>query len=191
MFGLGEGEMGKTGKVCQPGYGCRRWPVHCLTTKLSWLEGSKAHRAQAVAAAWGGSIDHASLCSDERRLQTVSGGTKLACQIGTDAARGGAGAVSAALNTDAFRKRITDRTEAWLDGSGDALLGDLSLANTAAWSVSDASQQDPSAKSSPSWTIWVVVSLVAVLLVVSVFFVVRSRRTPKQSSGSVTADQVV
>merc|ERR1711994_243809 len=127
---------------------------------------------------------------DERRLQTVSGGTKLACQIGTDAASGGVGAVSAALNTDAFRKRIADRTEAWLDGSGDALVGDLSLANTAAWSVAD-SQQDSTAKSSPSWMIWVVVSLVAMLLVVSVFFVVRSRKMPKQSAGSVTADQVV
>merc|ERR1712117_286693 len=143
------------------------------------------------ASAWGGSVDYVSLCSDERRLQTVSGGTKMGCQIGTDAASGGVGAVSAALNTDAFRKRITDRTEAWLDGSGDALLGGLSLANTVAWSVADAPQRDPAAKSSPSWTIWVVVSLVAMLLVVSVFFVVRSRRTPKQSSGSVTADQVV
>jgi len=191
MFGLGKERLAETGEVCQPGAGCRKFPVHCLTTKLSWLPGSKAHRAQAVASAWGGSVDHVSLCSDERRLQTVSGGTKLACQIGTDAASGGAGAVSAALNTDAFRKRITDRTEAWLDGSGDALLGDLSLANTAAWSVADVSQRDPAAKSLPSWTIWVVVSLVAMLLVVSVFFVVRSRKMPKQSAGSVTADQVV
>merc|ERR550525_2253486 len=160
-------------------------------TKLSWLPGSKAHRAQAVASAWGGSVDHVSLYSDERRLQTVSGGTKLACQIGADAASGGAGAVSAALNTDAFRKRISDRTEAWLGGSGDALLGDLSLENTAAWSMADVSKRDPAAKSSPSWMIWVVVSVVAMLLVVAVFFVVRSRRTPKQSSGSVTAYQVV
>merc|ERR1712165_661963 len=191
MFGLGEEQLAETGEVCQPGAGCRKFPVHCLTTKLSWLPGSKAHRAQAVASAWGGSVDHVSLCSDERRLQTVSGGTKLACQIGTAAARGGAGAVSAALNTGAFRKRITDRTEAWLDDSGDALVGDLSLVNTAAWSVADSSQQDSTAKSSPSWMIWVVVSLVAMLLVVSVFFVVRSRKMPKQSAGSVTTDQVV
>merc|ERR1712117_898633 len=155
------------------------------------LPGSKAHRAHAVASAWGGSVDHVSLCSDERRLQAVSGGTKLACQIGTDAASGGAVAVSVALNTDAFRKRITDRTEAWFDGSSAALLGDLSLANTVAWSVADVSQRDPAAKSLPSWTIWVVVSLVAMLLVFSVFFVVRSRKMPKQSAGSVTADQVV
>merc|ERR1712154_622378 len=53
MFGLGEAKIGETGEVCQPGYGCRRWPVHCLTASLPWLEGSKADRAEAVAAAWG------------------------------------------------------------------------------------------------------------------------------------------
>merc|ERR1712038_1735923 len=56
MFGLGEGKLGETGEVCEPGYGCRRFPVHCLTAKMPWLEGSKAHRAQAVAAAWSASI---------------------------------------------------------------------------------------------------------------------------------------
>merc|ERR1711879_961923 len=29
MFGLGEGKLGETGEVCEPGYGCRRFPVHC------------------------------------------------------------------------------------------------------------------------------------------------------------------
>merc|ERR1711994_520129 len=76
MFGLGEGRLGETGEVCQPGQGCRRWPVHCLTTTLPWLEGSKAHRAQAVAAAWGGAVDHASSCSS-RRLAEGSIGTHL------------------------------------------------------------------------------------------------------------------
>merc|ERR1712079_132513 len=71
MFGLGKERLAETGEVCQPGAGCRKFPVHCLTTKLSWLPGSKAHRAQAVASAWGGSVDYVSLCSDERRLQTV------------------------------------------------------------------------------------------------------------------------
>merc|ERR1712083_920904 len=55
--------LGETGEVCQPGRGCRKWPVHCLTTKLSWLSGSKAHRAQAVASAWGGSVEHVSMRS--------------------------------------------------------------------------------------------------------------------------------
>merc|ERR1712087_1067527 len=189
MFGLGEEVLGQTGEVCEPGHGCRRWPVHCLSTKLSWLSGSKAERAQAVASAWGGSVEHVSMCSKERRLQAASVGTKLACQIRADAASEGAGAVSAALNSDAFRNRITDRTETWLGGGSDALRGDLSLANTAAWSMADVPQPDPAAKS--SWTIWAVIGVVAMLLVVSVFFVVRRMKMPKHSGGSVTSDQVV
>merc|ERR1712066_243769 len=100
-------------------------------------------------------------------------GTKLACQIRAEAASEGAGAVAAALNSDAFRNRITDRTETWLGGGSDALRGDLSLANTAAWSMADVPLPDPAAKS--SWTIWAVIGVVAMLLVVSVFFVVRRR----------------
>lgn len=61
LFGLGDDQIGETGEVCE--LGCRTWPVHCLTTKLTWLPGSKANRARAVATAWGGSIDHSSLCS--------------------------------------------------------------------------------------------------------------------------------
>merc|ERR550539_1304392 len=79
LFGLGEDQVGETGEVCE--MGCRAWPVHCLTTKLSWLPGSKAHRARAVAAAWGGSIDHSSLCSTDRRLAVATVGTRLACRI--------------------------------------------------------------------------------------------------------------
>merc|ERR1740129_664333 len=79
LFGLGDEQLGETGEVCE--LGCRSWPVHCLTTKLPWLPGSKANRALAVATAWGGSIDPTFLCSDERRLEAAVLGTKLACQI--------------------------------------------------------------------------------------------------------------
>merc|ERR1712187_55819 len=34
MFGLGDQVVGQTSEVCEPGHGCRSWPVHCLTTKL-------------------------------------------------------------------------------------------------------------------------------------------------------------
>jgi len=71
LFGLGEEQIAQTGEVCETG--CDTWPVHCLTTDLYWLPGSKAHRAQAMATAWGGSIDTGSLCSPRRRLEaTVS-----------------------------------------------------------------------------------------------------------------------
>merc|ERR1711884_396512 len=130
LFGLGDEVIGKTGEVCEFGWqGCRAaWPVHCLTTNLPWLEGSKARRAQAVATAWGGSIDHASLCSNERRLEEGTVGTHLACQIRAGAVGGGAGAVSAALRSEDFSSRIVARTETLLSGTSDALQGTLSLA---------------------------------------------------------------
>merc|ERR1712241_164873 len=95
LFGLGEEQLGETGEVCE--MGCSKWPVHCLTTNLSWLPGSKAHRARAVANAWGGSIDHSSLCADERRLVTSTLGVKLACQITAGAAKQGVGTIASTL----------------------------------------------------------------------------------------------
>merc|ERR1712217_22003 len=100
MFGLGDEVVGQTSEVCEPGHGCRSWPVHCLTTKLAWLSGTKAQRAQAFATAWGGSIDHNYLCSAGRRLIDV--GTKLGCQIRADAFGNGASAAAAALGTVVF-----------------------------------------------------------------------------------------
>merc|ERR1712176_16926 len=119
MFGLGDEVLGQTGEVCEPGHGCRSWPVHCLTTKLSWLSGSKAERAQAVATAWGGSIDHASLCSKERRLKAV--GTKLGCQIRADAFEAGASAAAATLGGAAFSDRMQSSIADVLGNGDDAL----------------------------------------------------------------------
>merc|ERR1711920_483224 len=81
LFGLGEEQIGSTGEVCdRVSFHCRTWPVHCLTTDLSHLQGSAARRAQAVASAWGGSIKSAALCRDARRLEEKAG-TRVACQI--------------------------------------------------------------------------------------------------------------
>jgi len=187
MFGLGEGTIGETGKVCQPGYGCRRWPVHCLTTKLPWLEGTKAHRAQAAATAWGGFIDHTSFCSDRRLLEEGAVGTHLACQIRADAI-GDAGAVSAKLRTAEFSARLVSRTEALLGGSA-ALRGDLSLASTSAWSQENSPRSESGGNALPAWTVWAAVGVVTVLLLVAGFFAARRRKT--SSAGSGTADQAV
>merc|ERR1739844_707106 len=69
LFGLGEEKIGETGEVCENG--CHTWPVYCLSTKLSWLPGSKAKRAKALATAWGGSIDPADVCPSERPAGSV------------------------------------------------------------------------------------------------------------------------
>lgn len=56
LFGLGANTFGDVTPPCRFAQ-CRSWPVHCLSTKLSWLPGTTAHRAKAVAAAWRGSLD--------------------------------------------------------------------------------------------------------------------------------------
>merc|ERR1712038_217783 len=187
MFGLGDGELGSTGQVCEPGYGCRRWPVHCLTTDLTWLEGTKAHRAQAAATAWGGFIDDSSLCSDSRRLAATVG-THVACQIRADAVKDGARVVSAALRGEDFEAMIVSRTESLLGGS-IALHGSLSLASTAVWTRENASSRGESGMGiAQPWVVVVAGSAVAVLLAVSVFFATRRKSQPARSS---SADQNV
>merc|ERR1719336_941463 len=161
MFGLGDGELGSTGQVCEPGYGCRRWPVHCLTTDLPWLEGTKAHRAQAAATAWGGFIDDSSLCSGSRRLE-VTVGTHMACQFRADAVNEGAGAVSATLRASDFNTWIVSRTQSVLAGS-NALQGDLSLARTAAWALAPRDVQSGT-RTPPVWVVCAASSIVAALL---------------------------
>merc|ERR1712051_109061 len=192
LFGLGEEQIGETGEVCQGVEACHTWPVHCLTTNLSWLPGAQAHRAQAVALAWGGSINHASLCSDERRLDAALVGTKLACQIRSGAGSETVGAVAAALGTAAFSKRITHRTQMLLEAGSDALRGELTLKNSGTWGVEDASGgQDPNKQLSPSWILWAVAGIVAVLLVGAVCIVVGRRGKPQRSVAESSAGQVV
>merc|ERR1711972_1100325 len=168
------GVLGQTGEVCEPGHGCRKWPVHCLTTKLAWLSGSKAERAQAVAAAWGGSIDHASLCSKERRLNTV--GTKLGCQIRADAFEKGASAAAGALGTVAFGDRMKSSVAEILGNADEALGGDLSLTSIAAWK----SPVVPGGKSARPWHSWAVSApvcgAVVFLLLAAVCLVARRRK---------------
>merc|ERR1712127_481088 len=104
LFGLGEVQIGQTGEVCETS--CDTWPVHCLTTDLHWLPGSKAHRAQAMATAWGGSIDSGSLCSPPRRLEAGMVGTTLACQIHVGVVTEGADRIVEVLNTASFGRLI-------------------------------------------------------------------------------------
>merc|ERR1712050_227168 len=181
MFGLGEKVLGQTGEVCEPGHGCRKWPVHCLTTKLAWLSGSKAERAQAVAAAWGGSIDHASLCSKQRRLSAV--GTKLGCQIRSDAFTQGASAAAAVLGTEAFSDQIQSRIAEVIGNNDDVLQGDVTFTSIAAWKTQGAAE----VKSSPSWAVWTISCVAGVMLLLLAVCLVARRR--KGNSGRSTAGE--
>ncbi|CAJ1372629.1 unnamed protein product [Effrenium voratum] len=60
MFGLGKTKIGDA-DVCDQQGACGKWPVYCLETNLTWVPADQAHRAEAVAAAWGGKVT--GLCS--------------------------------------------------------------------------------------------------------------------------------
>lgn len=69
LFSLGSRQIGLTGDVCNRyGQDCHPRPVFCLSSDLDWLPGTIADRAEAVAAAWGGSLNGPSgLCNDKQR----------------------------------------------------------------------------------------------------------------------------
>jgi len=188
MFGLGDEVVGQTSEVCEPGHGCRSWPVHCLTTKLAWLSGSKAHRANAVATAWGGSINHHSLCSQERRLTAV--GTKLGCQIRADAFAPGASAAAALLGTEAFSNQIRSRIADIVGKNDVSLKGDVIFTSIAAW-IGQGTQDQAEGEYSPSWTMLTVACVAGAVLVVLAGCLVVRRQKGKGSSGRSTADEQV
>jgi len=55
LFSLGTQTLADVTPRCRFA-SCPAWPVHCLSSKLSWLPGTTAHRAKAVAQAWGSSL---------------------------------------------------------------------------------------------------------------------------------------
>jgi len=64
LFALGNSVIGQTGQICDRSSPCATWPIHCLSTDLTWLSGEAADRAEAVAAEWGGSVlDSLGLCA--------------------------------------------------------------------------------------------------------------------------------
>jgi len=187
LFGLGDDQIGETGEVCE--LGCRTWPVHCLTTKLSWLPGTKAARARAVAAAWGGSIDHSALCSSERRLGSSVIGTKLSCQIRSTAVGGDVSAVAAALDTAPFSQRIILRIRELSVGS--ATEGALILKGAGAWSVTELSTGDVTDGHKSSLGFWALAIAVIVLLVGVICIVfARRRKSPSRLTGIGSEQQV-
>jgi len=197
LFGLGETQIGKTGEVCdRVASHCRPWPVHCLTTDLSWLPGDKAHRARALATAWHGSIDGASLCSVGRRL--VEGGaigTKLAFQIHGAAFPDGAAVLDAKLDTAELTRRITARTLALLGNESVALQGELSLESGGARSIDETPDEPvPKSGSQLSWRGWALAGAVAVLLAAgsaAICCVARRRKAPRRSAASSCVEQAV
>merc|ERR1712039_883753 len=148
-------------------------------------------RARAVASAWGGSIDHSSLCSNERRLAAATSGTKLACQIRAASVKKGAGGIAAALGTVAFSELISGRVQGLLGNGSDALLGELSLAGMTVWTSDDVpGGRGSEAELGQPWTVWALAGAVAVLLV-GVCAVLKSRRKYQRRLDGSEAEQSV
>merc|ERR1719461_1065057 len=72
IFSLGDQVIGEE-TICEAGGACQNRSVHCLSTDLPWLPEPANHRAEAVAAAWNGTLAGArGLCPGGRRLQAVN-----------------------------------------------------------------------------------------------------------------------
>merc|ERR1740121_1527492 len=142
LFRLGSEKLWEISPPCdlevqlQPNRCPTTWPVYCLSPQLSWLPGSLGHRAEAVAAAWHGSLPQvesgAGFCKgSDRRLAPAAGGeigTRIACQIrasaGLDAQN-----VSRRLREEAFSMSLSTSTQQALVNHSDAILGYLAVEN--------------------------------------------------------------
>mmetsp|Transcript_139140 Transcript_139140/g.352799 ORF Transcript_139140/g.352799 Transcript_139140/m.352799 type:complete len:696 (-) Transcript_139140:370-2457(-) len=132
LFGLGSDILGETGELCDEMSPCHKWPVYCLSTDLSWLPGTKAERAEAAAAAWGGSVplDGHGFCGNSRLLSGVdsmaSEGTIVSCQISRDAVQSAA-EVEDTLGGEVFAERLIHRVDEVLGGGTAAVHGELRM----------------------------------------------------------------
>merc|ERR1712117_180502 len=142
----------------------------------------QGQQSQAVARAWGGSIDNSALCPSSRRLASVVG-TTLACQIQSGAADSdGATAVAVALGATAFRQRIMNRTVVQLGAGSDAVQGELSVTRVGAWVVENV----PSESSTGGLnSLWILAGVAVGLLIGgSCSLICRSRSVHKQAGSA-------
>jgi len=208
LFALSGGIIGQTGQICDQSNPCASWPVHCLSTDLSWLPGSQADRAAAVADAWGGRVGDT--CRALRRLEEGAG-TKLVCQINTDAVSGGAETALTLLSTASFEQKIRARTTSVLGDESSALRGELHVqphevvkpaygidSTTKPHNVDSTTEalDETNAESPgfPTWILWGLVAVVAALVsagTVAVCFLVRGRKTGRQSEASTLSAHAV
>merc|ERR1712051_1021322 len=122
--------------------------------------------------------------SPERRLNAA--GTKLGCQIRSEAFRDGASAAVTALGTAAFSNRMKRRIAEVLGKENNVLRGDAILTSIAAWNGSG-TQGGEKVKSSPSWAVWTIVCVAALVLLLVAGCLVARRR--KGNSGRSAAGE--
>jgi len=171
MFDLGDEVLGETGGVCDDGLPCLQWPVRCLTSDLAFLPGTLSQRAQAVAAAWNGSLQHDSLCGG-RRLAAAEEAeqaplTRVECYV-----RAPAASVASAVSSSALRQRLARRTAFELGTDSPAIAGSIAVGGAA--SEAAAAPPAPTVASGSSapvpeprrlpWRFWLVVAAAAAFL---------------------------
>mmetsp|Transcript_29213 Transcript_29213/g.74252 ORF Transcript_29213/g.74252 Transcript_29213/m.74252 type:complete len:630 (-) Transcript_29213:368-2257(-) len=125
LFSLGEATIARTGTVCDALHPCSRRTVHCLGADLSeWLPtGTRAQRAQAVAAAWGGQIAGAGLCATRRLAASEEAAwTRVGCLI-RKADSVSLDSITAALQ--GVQRQLVSRTVEELGESSTAIVGAL------------------------------------------------------------------
>jgi len=206
LFGLGREQLGETGELCDKMSPCRKWPVRCLTTNLSWLPGSKAERAEAAAAAWGGQVPHdgRGFCGNAHRLlsgadSAVVEGTAVSCQIRRAAVQSES-RMQQTLDSEAFAERLTKQVGKQLGDDAAAIRGKLAVQDVAVVLVPStrpepargkARNSDQAQLQDLSWWMWILLGIGAGLLafgcVVAVWF---SLPSPKGHPGGGSQAQV-
>uniref|UniRef100_A0A7S3TFF3 Uncharacterized protein n=1 Tax=Strombidinopsis acuminata TaxID=141414 RepID=A0A7S3TFF3_9SPIT len=106
---------------------CSTWPVRCLSLDLPTLTGPMRERAQALASAWGGSIDTKGLCNSSRRLLATSPtATRLTAHVDVEEGTGLA-SVRQALGSRRLQDALRQSTLDVLSAASPAITGALVL----------------------------------------------------------------
>jgi len=129
LFGLGKARLHTTGKMHDKFSPIpRSWPVYCLDSRLEFLSGEVALRAQAVADAWGGSVPTGrGMCPPQRRLSALPS-TLLACRVSAHDGVGiGRDDVRARLDSGSFSADLVRRTLSVIGANSTAIEGSLSV----------------------------------------------------------------
>jgi len=170
LFGLGKTRLHTTGKMHDKFSPIpRTWPVYCLDSRLEFLSGDVALRAQAVADAWGGAVPMGpGMCPPHRRLSALPS-TLIACRVSTR--DGASDDVPARLDSGSLGPVLVRRTLSVIGANSTAVGGPLSVRVRSVGRLDDAdvaAQRSASGKTSvaqlPWWT-WAAVGASVVLLV--------------------------
>jgi len=197
LFRLGSEKFGDIHPPCDeiPSK-CPTWPVYCLSKDLNWLPGSMADRAEAVAAAWGGSVPSGrGFCHEGGRRLSLGPfsdevATRIACQIRIvpDSELD----VQKRLQEESFSMSLARSTKAVLGDDSDAILGELLLQNPPVNLTQEESVEGTVAsQSANTWLLPAMsVALLAVACGLAIWIVLSKKKARKLEASSVQGSEV-